>query len=113
MIPSNTALSNGDVLKVVKETGYHPNYMARGLRAAKTNSVGIIIDDLTEFSSTGIIDGIMSYFEGHREVTNEGDHICQGLVKKSGLGGSRRETLSKVHTCFNMGSATSWVSLVA
>lgn len=31
----------------------------------------------------------MSYFEGHREVTNEGDHICQGLVKKSGLGGSR------------------------
>lgn len=31
----------------------------------------------------------MSYFEGHREVTNEGGHICQGLVKKSGLGGSR------------------------
>lgn len=31
----------------------------------------------------------MSYFEGHREATNEGGHICQGLVKKSGLGGSR------------------------
>lgn len=53
------------VLKVIKETGYRPNYMARGLRAAKTNSVGIIIDDLTEFSSTGIIDGIMSYFDEH------------------------------------------------
>ena len=37
------------VLQVIKETGYRPNYMARGLRAAKTNSVGIIIDDLTEF----------------------------------------------------------------
>lgn len=54
------------VLEVVKETGYRPNYMARGLRAAKTNSVGIIIDDLTEFSSTGIIDGIMSYFDEHK-----------------------------------------------
>lgn len=53
------------VLSVIKETGYRPNYMARGLRASKTNSVGIIIDDLTEFSSTGIIDGIMSYFEEH------------------------------------------------
>ena len=54
------------VLEVVKETGYRPNYMARGLRASKTNSVGIIIDDLTEFSSTGIIDGIMSYFDEHK-----------------------------------------------
>ena len=53
------------VLKVIKETGYRPNYMARGLRASKTNSVGIIIDDLTEFSSPQIIDGIMSYFDEH------------------------------------------------
>ena len=53
------------VLKVIKETGYRPNYMARGLRASKTYSVGLIIDDLTEFSSTGIIDGIMSYFDEH------------------------------------------------
>ena len=53
------------VLKVVETTGYRPNYMARGLRASKTNSIGIIIDDLTEFSSTSIIDGIMSYFDEH------------------------------------------------
>lgn len=61
---SNVSQSTKDrVLQVIKETGYRPNYMARGLRASKTNSVGIIIDDLTEFSSTGIIDGAMSYFE--------------------------------------------------
>lgn len=54
------------VLEVIKATGYRPNYMARGLRASKTNSVGIIIDDLTEFSSTGIIDGIMAYFDEHK-----------------------------------------------
>lgn len=54
------------VLRVIKETGYKPNYMARGLRAAKTNTLGIIIDDLTEFSSPQIIDGIMSYCEEHK-----------------------------------------------
>ena len=64
---SNVSQSTKDrVLQVIKETGYHPNYMARGLRASKTYSVGIIIDDLTEFSSTGIIDGIMSYFDEHK-----------------------------------------------
>ena len=63
---SNVSLKTKErVLSVIKETGYRPNYMARGLRASKTNSVGIIIDDLTEFSSTGIIDGIMSYFDEH------------------------------------------------
>jgi len=51
------------VLEVIKKTGYKPNYMARGLRAAKTNTLGIIIDDLTEFSSPHIIDGIMSFCE--------------------------------------------------
>lgn len=51
------------VLQVIKETGYKPNYMARGLRAAKTNTLGIIIDDLTEFSTPQIIDGIMSFCE--------------------------------------------------
>ena len=61
---SNVSLKTKErVLSVIKETGYRPNYMARGLRASKTNSVGIIIDDLTEFSSTVIIDGIMSYFD--------------------------------------------------
>ena len=51
------------VLQVIKETGYKPNYMARGLRASKTNTLGIIIDDLTEFSTPQIIDGIMSFCE--------------------------------------------------
>lgn len=53
------------ILKVIKETGYKPNSMARRLRATKTMSIGILIDDLTEFSSPQIIDGIMSFLEEH------------------------------------------------
>lgn len=51
------------VLQVIKETGYKPNYMARGLRATKTNTIGLLIDDLTQFSASTLVDGIMSYLE--------------------------------------------------
>lgn len=47
------------ILEVIRESDYKPNYMARGLRATKTRTIGILIDDLTEFSSPRIVEGIM------------------------------------------------------
>lgn len=57
------------VLNVVKETGYRPNYMARTLRARKTNTIGLIIDDLTGFSSPMIVNGVMAYCEQQKYKT--------------------------------------------
>ena len=51
------------ILKVVQETGYKPNYMARILRAHKTNTVGIIIDDVGAFSSPQLIEGVLDILE--------------------------------------------------
>lgn len=51
------------IMKIVKETGYKPNYMARTLRAHKTNTIGLIIDDITDFSSPELIDGLMGFCE--------------------------------------------------
>jgi len=51
------------VLQIVKETGYKPNYMARSLRSSKTNTIGVIIEDITVFSSPYQIDGITAAFE--------------------------------------------------
>lgn len=51
------------ILKVIEETGYAPNYMARGLRATKTQTIGLIIDDITSFGTPDLIEGIMGYFE--------------------------------------------------
>jgi len=51
------------VLKIVEETGYKPNYMARTLRARKTNTVGLIIDDVNAFSSPQLIEGVLEYLE--------------------------------------------------
>ena len=51
------------VLQVVKETGYKPNYMARTLRARKTNTVGLIIDDIGAFSSPLLVEGVLDILE--------------------------------------------------
>lgn len=57
------------VLEFVKESGYKPNYMARTLRARKTNTIGLIVDDLTGFSSPALINGIMAYCEDQKYKT--------------------------------------------
>lgn len=51
------------VLEVVKQTGYQPNYFAQGMRKQKTNIIGIITEDLVQFSSPPIIERIMAYCE--------------------------------------------------
>lgn len=51
------------VLKVIEETGYRPNVMASRLRAHKTKTIGLIIDELCAFSSPDLIDGVLSYLE--------------------------------------------------
>lgn len=58
------------VLQAVKEMGYQPNYIAQGLRNRKTYTVGIIAEDIAQFTTPGIIEGIMEYCEskGYRTI---------------------------------------------
>lgn len=58
------------VLKIVKELDYKPNVLARSLRMQKTKTIGLIIEDITAFSTPLIVEGIMNYFEknGYRVV---------------------------------------------
>lgn len=51
------------VLEVVKQTGYQPNYFAQGMRKQKTRTIGIIVEDLCEFSTPPIVEAIMAYSE--------------------------------------------------
>lgn len=46
------------VLKVIKELGYRPNMIARGLASKKTTTVGVIISDVTRASTAQILGGI-------------------------------------------------------
>ena len=58
------------VLEKVKETGYRPNYIAQGLRTQKTRMIGILAEDIAQFSTPAIIEGIMACSEekGYRTM---------------------------------------------
>ncbi len=58
------------VLDVVKKRGYQPNYIAQGLRNQKTKTIGIIAEDISQFSTPGMIESIMACCEekGYRTI---------------------------------------------
>ena len=58
------------VLEAVRETGYQPNYYARNMRTNKSGTVGIIVEDLCQFSSPFIVEMILEYLEqqGYRPI---------------------------------------------
>ena len=47
------------VLEVIKQLGYRPNAIARGLASRKTTTIGIIVSDITRASVSQMIHGIM------------------------------------------------------
>lgn len=58
------------VLDTVEKRGYRPNYIAQGLRNQKSKTIGIIAEDIAQFTTPEIVDGIMSRCEekGYRAV---------------------------------------------
>lgn len=58
------------VLETVDKMGYRPNYIAQGLRNRKTKTIGIIAEDIAQFTTPEIVEGIMGYCEekGYRVV---------------------------------------------
>lgn len=51
------------VMDAVEKTGYHPNYLAKNLRAISTQTIGVIAEDLIIFSASSIIEGLMNACE--------------------------------------------------
>jgi LacI family transcriptional regulator len=51
------------VMEVIKEFGYRPNTIAKSLKMNKTNTIGVIVEDITVFNAPEIIDGINEYAE--------------------------------------------------
>lgn len=51
------------IMKVIKETGYKPNIMAKGLRIKKSRTIAIIAEDIAQFTSPPIIESIMAHCE--------------------------------------------------
>lgn len=58
------------VMKVIEETGYHPNYFASGMRKQSSRTICIIVEDLKQFTTPPIVVAIMAYCEdmGYRTI---------------------------------------------
>ena len=70
-----------EILQIIKKEGYVPNRMAKGLRAHKTDTIGVLAEDVTAFQTPRIINGINSYME------SRGYHVLLsdlGMLKKIG-----------------------------
>ncbi len=65
------------VLKVIKDLGYKPNAIARGLASRKSTAVGVILSDVTRASTSqllgGIIDISKKYDYSIKIFSTEGD----------------------------------------
>ena len=48
-------------IQAIEELGYHPNYFAQGLRRQRTKTIGVITEDLAQFTTPEIVEGIMKY----------------------------------------------------
>jgi len=51
------------VLDIISKTNYQPNRVAKSLRTKKTNIIGVLAEDILDFPTVGIINGISEYFE--------------------------------------------------
>lgn len=51
------------VLEAVRQKDYRPDYVARGLRKKKTNIIGIVAEDIAQFTTPAIMEGAMAYCE--------------------------------------------------
>lgn len=51
------------VLKAVQQTNYQPNTIAKSLRMKKTNSIGVLVEDIRGMPVPEIVDGISEYLE--------------------------------------------------
>ncbi len=58
------------VLEAVRVMDYHPNLMAKGLRTQRTNTIGIICEDINMFTTPAIIGSVMARLEkqGYRTI---------------------------------------------
>ena len=58
-----SAAKTREIVDVAHNLHYMPNTLARGLQKQKTNTIGIIAEDLTVFNTPEIVDGIDAFCE--------------------------------------------------
>jgi len=61
-LPVNSETKN-KIIKIIEETGYHPDFTARSLRLGKSNTIGIIIPDISNPFFSMLVKGADDYLK--------------------------------------------------
>ncbi|MCR5399457.1 MAG: LacI family transcriptional regulator [Lachnospiraceae bacterium] len=58
------------ILEAIEKYGYKPNLVAKGLRSKRSGVIGIIVEDMAQFTTPDIVEGIMHRIEdyGYKSV---------------------------------------------
>lgn len=58
------------ILEAMERAGYQPNNIAQGLRRKRTQTIGIIVEDIAQFTTPLIVEGVMEVCEekGYKTV---------------------------------------------
>jgi LacI family transcriptional regulator len=59
------AAKSREIIEAARRLRYKPNMLAKSLKQQKTNTLGIIAEDLTVFNAPEIVDGIDAFCEGN------------------------------------------------
>lgn len=57
-LPVHKKETEENVLRIIKELGYHPNLLARNLVGKKINTIGVLIPNLSSLVTTEILKGV-------------------------------------------------------
>ena len=70
-----------EIMEIIEREGYSPNRIAKSLRTKESNTIGIMVEDITAFQTPRIIDGVNNYVEkqGYAVILNN-----MGLLEKTG-----------------------------
>lgn len=61
-----------EIMEIIEKEGYSPNRFAKSLRTKESNTIGIMVEDITAFQTPRIINGINNYVEkqGYAVILN-------------------------------------------
>jgi LacI family transcriptional regulator len=51
------------VLEAIEQSGYRPNHVAKSLRVKKTNTIGVLVEDIMGYPVPALINGVSEYAE--------------------------------------------------
>jgi len=69
------------ILKLVKQYNFKPNHIAKSLRTSKSNTIGVLVEDITVWFAPEIIKGISKFADGSGKNLILSD---LGLISKIG-----------------------------